>query len=79
MESSVVSTHELAQKHSKLSEKDKKEFLKKYNATLKELPKILTTDPAIRELGVKQGDVVVIERKSRTSGISLFYRGVING
>ena len=69
--------HELVPEHSKLSEKDSKALFKTYSITLRELPKILITDPAIEHLDVKEGDIIKIKRKSRTAGDSVFYRGVI--
>ena len=70
--------HNLVPQHLKLSEKEKKELLEKYNITLQELPKILKDDPAIASLNVKPGDIVKIVRKSPTAGQAVFYRGVIN-
>lgn len=74
----IIAKHILAPKHVKLSEKEKVELLKKYNITLKELPKILKDDPAIASLNAKPGDVIKIIRKSDTAGETIFYRGVIN-
>ncbi len=71
--------HVLIPEHIKLTEKEKEELFKKYNITIRELPKILSSDPAIRHLGAKEGDVIKIIRKSPTAGESIFYRGVING
>jgi len=71
--------HFLVPVHKKLSEKEKADLLKKYNVTLKELPKILAGDPAIQGLDVKEGDIVKIIRKSHTAGEAFYYRGVING
>lgn len=73
-----IEEHVLVPKHSKLSDKDKKELLEKYQITLKELPKIMKKDPIVKELGVKPGDVVKIIRKSETAGESVFYRCVVN-
>ncbi len=70
--------HVLVPKHTKLSEKEKEELFKKYNITIRELPKILISDPAIRHLNPKENDVIKIERNSITAGKSVFYRGVIN-
>jgi DNA-directed RNA polymerase subunit H len=70
--------HELVPKHEKLSAADAKVILEKYRATPGELPRIHVTDPAIRSLAVKQGDVVKITRKSPTAGEIVFYRGVID-
>ena len=71
-----VDKHVLTPKHSKVSDKEKESLLLRYNVTSKELPKILVTDAAIRELGTKPGDVIKITRKSQTAGESFFYRVV---
>ena len=73
-----ITKHSLVPKHTKLSDKEKKQVLEKYNITLNELPKILASDPAIKDLGLKLGDIVKIERKSKTAGEYDYYRGVIN-
>jgi DNA-directed RNA polymerase subunit H len=70
--------HVLVPEHSKLSDKEKKELFEKHNIQFIHLPKIFITDPALRELQVKEGDVVKIVRKSPTTGQSVFYRGIIN-
>ena len=69
--------HELIPEHSKLSDKEVKELLKSYNINMKELPKILVSDPAIAHLNAKEGDVIKITRMSRTAGEVTFYRGVV--
>ncbi len=74
-----ISKHLLVPKHIKLSEKDKDKLLEKYNISVTQLPKILQKDPAIKDLKLKQGDVVKIIRKSSTAGETEFYRGVSNG
>ena len=51
-------------KHSKLSDSQKEKLLEKYNISIKELPRILKTDPAIISLDTKAGDVIRITRKS---------------
>jgi len=71
--------HILVPIHKKLSEKEKAELLAKYKITIKELPKILITDPAIAGLDAKEGDVIKIIRKSPTAGKVEYYRGVISG
>lgn len=75
----VVEKHFLIPKHSKLSEKDKKSLFEKYHIDPACLPKILASDPAIINLGLKPGDIVKIERESPTSGKTNFYRCVIDG
>ncbi len=72
-----VRQHVLYSKHEKLSEKEKRELLKKYNITLKQLPKIRINDPAIKHLNVKPGDIIKITRNSPVAGKSIYYRVVI--
>ena len=71
-----VDKHVLTPKHTKASDKEKEQLLHKYNVTSKELPKIFSTDAAIRELGAKQGDVIRVTRKSSTAGEVNYYRVV---
>ena len=70
--------HDLIPKHIKLSEKEKEQLLKKYNISIKELPKIYKNDPALKNMDVKSGDVIKIIRKSSTAGEAVYCRGVIN-
>jgi DNA-directed RNA polymerase subunit H len=74
----IINKHILMPEHIKLSDKEKAAVLEKYNATLKELPKIMKSDPAIVNLNAKPGDVIKIIRESSTAGKSVFYRGVVN-
>ena len=71
-----VDKHILTPKHYKLSDKEKQQLLEKYNVISKELPKILKSDSAIKELDAKRGDIIKIVRKSSTAGESIFYRVV---
>ena len=73
-----VDKHILTPKHLKLGEREKVQLLEKYHVTSKELPKILKTDSAIKELDAKPGDIVKIIRKSPTAGESVFFR-VVSG
>ena len=70
--------HVLIPVHEKISEKEIQELFDYHNITIKELPKILKTDPAIRHLDVSENDVIKITRNSPTAGKTVFYRGVIN-
>ncbi len=70
--------HELVPKHEILSEEEVKDLLSKYNVTKNQLPKILDTDPAVKELNAKIGDVIKITRKSFTAGESVYYRVVVS-
>ena len=70
--------HLLIPKHSKLTDKQKEKILEDYKVTLKELPRIVKSDPAIQSLEAKPGDVIKITRNSATAGESSFYRVVID-
>ena len=71
-----VTKHELVPKHKKLSDSEKSKLFEQYNVRGKELPKISQEDPAIASLGVKVGDVIKIERVSKTAGVTYYYRQV---
>ena len=71
-------THILVPKHEKISEKEKEELFAKYKISVKELPRISTTDSALVGLDAKVGDVIKITRKSPTAGNTVYYRGVSN-
>ena len=75
----MAKQHLLIPEHVKATEKEKADLFKKYNITLKHLPRILLSDPAIADLNVKEGDVVKIIRKSPTGGEVAYYRGVVSG
>ena len=73
----LVPNHVYVPKHEIMTKKEAEQVLKEYNCNATELPLIFVTDPAIIGLGVKPGDMIKIARKSGTSGISLYYRYVV--
>lgn len=70
--------HVLVPKHEKISDDEKKQLLERYNIRIQDLPKILITDPAIKDLHVKSGDIIKVTRQSMTAGHSIYYRGVVS-
>lgn len=70
-------SHEMVPRHEVLSREDAKVLLGKYRVKAYQLPYIKSTDPAIRAIGAKPGDVVRITRRSHTAGESIYYRYVI--
>ena len=73
----LVPNHVYVPKHEIMTKKEAEQVLKEYNCNATELPLIFVTDPAIIGLGVKPGDMIKITRKSGTSGVSLYYRYVV--
>ncbi|MCS7145040.1 MAG: DNA-directed RNA polymerase subunit H [Archaeoglobaceae archaeon] len=69
--------HVLVPKHEILKESEAEELLKLLGVSKEQLPKIKATDPIVKEIGAKPGDIVKITRKSHTADFSVFYRLVI--
>ncbi len=74
-----VSLHNLVPTHEKLSDSEKEKGLKALSIEAKQLPKILEEDAAIIHLKVKDGDLIKITRDSKTAGVAIYYRVVIDG
>jgi DNA-directed RNA polymerase subunit H (RpoH/RPB5) len=67
--------HTLVPKHSILNEKEEEEFRKQYNIlNNNQIPTISYFDPVSLVLGIRPDNIVKIERYSRTSIYSLYYR-----
>ena len=67
--------HELVPPHTILSEEEKELFYKKFNIIdNSRLPEISFLSPVSLVLGIRPGDIVKIERNSRTAIKSNFYR-----
>lgn len=67
--------HELVPKHTKLNATEVAEIMSKYMIKSKlSMPIILHNDPIAKWLGLKQGDIVMIDRYNENSGISYYYR-----
>ncbi len=71
-----VNKHDMVPKHSKLSDAEKKNVLETLKIELRAFPKILKDDPALIKLNPKMGDLIKIERKSKTAGETIYYRAV---
>lgn len=67
--------HILVPKHTKMSNEEVTEMMEKYLIKGKiQMPYIMHSDPIAKWLGLKQGDVVKIERYNENSGLSYYYR-----
>ncbi|SHG46010.1 DNA-directed RNA polymerase subunit H [Halobaculum gomorrense] len=72
-----VSEHELVPDHTLLEDADEiEEVLDEYNVKRTDLPKIKRTDPAVPD-EAEAGDVIRIERDSRTTDTAVVYRLVV--
>lgn len=68
--------HILQPKHIKLKEKEEDELLESLNISKAQLPKILSTDPALPE-ECSVGDIIKIERKEPESEKTNVYHRVV--
>lgn len=72
--------HELVSEHIILSPEEKEEIIKKYGIKKpSQFPRILKSDPIVKEIGAKPGDLIKIIRKSTTAKESIYYRIIIEG
>lgn len=74
-----VLQHVLVPKHTIISSDNITEFKTKYNITHNsELPEISRFDPVAKAIGASPGDIICIERKSKTAITSDYYRYCVN-
>jgi DNA-directed RNA polymerase subunit H len=69
--------HQLVPVHQILEEEEKREILTKYRVQPYQLPQVISSDPAVKAIGAKPGDVLRIIRKSPTAGEHIAYRYVV--
>jgi DNA-directed RNA polymerase subunit H len=69
--------HELVPRHEILTEKEKTEVLAQYKIQPYQMPQIKATDPAVKAIGAKPGDMLKIIRKSATAGEHIAFRYVV--
>jgi DNA-directed RNA polymerase subunit H len=73
----LIPDHIYVPKHTIMTKEEAEKVLEKYHTKPTEMPLIYVSDPAIRGLGVKPGDMIKIARKSPTAGESIYYRYVV--
>ncbi len=69
--------HKLVPKHEILTEEEKDQLLAQYKVKPYQLPQIKASDPAVKAIGAKPGDILRIIRKSPTAGEHMAYRYVV--
>ena len=71
-----ISEHSFVPKHELLSEQEAEELLRRLDVSRQQLPYILASDPMVKKLGAKFGDIIKITRESETAGKAVYYRVV---
>jgi len=66
--------HQLVPEHVVLNDSEAKRVLKELDVHPEQLPKIKTTDPVVKAIGAKRGDIVKIIRRSATAEEFITYR-----
>ncbi|HVL87474.1 MAG TPA: DNA-directed RNA polymerase subunit H [Candidatus Thermoplasmatota archaeon] len=74
-----VMKHELVPRHAILAEAEAKKILETYHIYPEQLPKILTSDPVVKAVKARPGQVLKIRRNSPTAGEAIVYRLVVEG
>ena len=69
--------HTLVPRHEILTQKEKEQMLTEYRVQPYQLPQIKSSDPAVKVIDARPGDVLRIIRKSSTSGEHIAYRYVV--
>ncbi len=69
--------HEIVPEHVKMEDEEVEELLKTYNITKDKLPLIKVTDPIVKAIGAKPGQVLKIVRKGSPAGKAVAYRLVV--
>ena len=69
--------HLLVPRHEILSEKERSSLLEQYKVKPYQMPQVTSTDPAVKAIGAKPGDILRIIRKSSTAGEHIAYRYVV--
>ena len=69
--------HVLVPKHEIISEEEKNSLLQSLKITEQQLPKILSSDPVVKAINAKPGDVLRITRTSPVAGEVVYYRLVV--
>lgn len=63
--------------HEVLTDAEVKTLLKQYGIVKEQLPKIRTSDPAVKVVAAAPGSIVRITRRSPTAGVAVAYRLVV--
>jgi len=71
--------HVLVPKHEIATQEEREKMLNEYRVQPYQLPRLKASDPAVKAIGAKPGDLVKVTRDSPTSGKYVSYRYVVEG
>lgn len=71
--------HALVPKHEIIGTEEREKMLSEYRVHPYQLPRLKASDPAVKAIGAKPGDIVRITRDSPTAGKYISYRYVVDG
>ena len=71
--------HVLVPKHEITTAEERQKVLNEYRVQPYQLPRLRASDPAVKAIGAKPGDIVKIIRESQTAGKYVSYRYVVEG
>jgi DNA-directed RNA polymerase subunit H len=71
--------HVLVPKHEIVSSEEREKILNQYRVQPYQLPRLKASDPAVKAIGAKPGDVVKVTRDSPSAGKYESYRYVVEG
>jgi DNA-directed RNA polymerase subunit H len=69
--------HKLVPKHEILTQEERERLLAEYKVHPYQLPQIKASDPAVKVIDARPGDIIRVIRKSSTSGEHIAYRYVV--
>ncbi len=71
--------HALVPKHEIVTPEERQKLLDQYRVQPYQLPRLLSSDPAVKVIGARTGDIVRVIRNSPTAGKYVSYRYVVEG
>ena len=69
--------HALVPRHEILTEQEQNQLLAQYKVKPYQMPQVKSTDPAVKAIGAKPGNVLRVIRRSSTAGEHIAYRYVV--
>ena len=77
MSKKLILEHELVPMHEILDDNEVALVLDNFGIVKDQLPKIKESDPVVKAISAKRGNVLKISRRSQTASESIYYRLVI--